>query len=692
MSIQEKVSSRWFGIVLFGLTALAFVMRFYRLGELPPGLHFDEGYNGLDSWSLTQLPLREWPLFFTANNGREPLYIYLSTLPLRLFGPTIAAERTIAALSGALLTPALAWLAWEMAPFLRISQPKRFALWVGAASLSLFWAQMFSRYAVRVSLFVLLAVLMWSALWRAWVGHRRAIGRQAGSPQPLRPFFWWALAGLFGGLAFYTYLPARLLPIPLAAVGFLLFWQERDQWWGRVSGLLIGLGVAFLVALPLLIYFVQNPLSFNTRTDQVDILAQTGWYGLLKNIGAVLGMFAWRGDANPHHNLPELPVLDIFTAAPFLIGLLWSLRNWRRPAALFLLLNLGVMLTPTIFSESAPQFRRAIGALPLVILLIGVGLEWLVEQGEGWLPRRRVWFSAAGVILIAAATGLTWQSYFGRWATLPTWADWRDVGYTEMVTQLSGLPQARAGDVDFVYFSPQGADNPSLAYLWLAHPQLPPPRDFDGDVCVRVAADRPALYTFLADSRACYREPCGTTPRGKSLVQSYVAELEPLPPLVNQNGTPWAELYWQPPGVTAVFPEMQPLPVLFADGVQLLGYWTNQSAGLVAGQSLYLRLFWRVESVPSADYTAFVQLLHRNGDGGWERLAGADRPPGGGSCPTAGWQSGEVVIDELQFVVPAELPAGDLFLAAGFYMPENGQRMAVPDSPDDQVLIGPLNR
>ena len=51
---------------------------------------------------------------------------------------------------------------------------------------------------------------------------------------------------------------------------------------------------------------------------------------------------------------------------------------------------------------------------------------------------------------------------------------------------------------------------------------------------------------------------------------------------------------------------------------------------------------------------------------------------------------GEVVIDELQFALPADVPAGNLFVAVGFYTPADQQRLSVPSTADNQVLIGPL--
>ncbi len=110
-SVAPEKFNRASWLVLAGLTALAVAMRFYRLGDFPGGLHYDEALNGLDALSLVSVPLTDWPVFFDQNNGREPLLIWLSSIVHVLFGPSMWTVRFISACSGVLLVPALACLA-----------------------------------------------------------------------------------------------------------------------------------------------------------------------------------------------------------------------------------------------------------------------------------------------------------------------------------------------------------------------------------------------------------------------------------------------------------------------------------------------------------------------------------------------------------------------------------------------------
>ena len=82
---QRSPSTFGWALLLLALATAVF-LRFTNLGSWPPGLYRDEAFNGLDALRLLDGKLT---VFFTANNGREPLYIYLTTLAVGLFGRTV---------------------------------------------------------------------------------------------------------------------------------------------------------------------------------------------------------------------------------------------------------------------------------------------------------------------------------------------------------------------------------------------------------------------------------------------------------------------------------------------------------------------------------------------------------------------------------------------------------------------------
>jgi hypothetical protein len=233
--------------------------------------------------------------------------------------------------------------------------------------------------------------------------------------------------------------------------------------------------------------------------------------------------------------------------------------------------------------------------------------------------------------------------------------------------------------------SPRGNEHPTLAYLLEDHPQVAMPEGFDGRICVRVATEGAARYYILTNEDF----------RGLPLLQSYLPDHHTEVVARDTRGEPWASRIRAPAGGTVAFPEMVPQPVPFGDGIGLLGYWLSLPE-LAAGDRLYVRLFWEVSAPPVHDYTAFVHLIWMDAGGASTQVAGSDAPPGNGSCPTGGWLPGEVVVDELQFVLPEDFPDPHrpshavYYLEVGLYTPADGRRLDVPANAEDRVLIGPL--
>ncbi len=91
-------------LTVMTMTVIAAALRLVALDRWPPGLYHDEAFNGLDALRVLQ---GDTPIFFTANNGREPLFIYLQALSVALFGRSPGALRLVSAIVGTLTIPTL---------------------------------------------------------------------------------------------------------------------------------------------------------------------------------------------------------------------------------------------------------------------------------------------------------------------------------------------------------------------------------------------------------------------------------------------------------------------------------------------------------------------------------------------------------------------------------------------------------
>ena len=644
-------------LMLAGLTVLAAAMRFYRLDLVPAGLHFDEAFNGLDSLALLHLPLNEWPIFFEGNSGRESLFIWLSGVAHALLGPSTWTARCVAALSGTLLTPALAWLGWQTAPMLGVRRRQQFSLWCATVILALLWSQIFSRFGVRAILFVVVQTLLWAALWRAWQRPPPAVGA-------------WLITGFFAGLILYTYLPARLLPLvllPLLATAAFAHIQRLRQ---HLPGIACGLPVALLVIAPLAVFFLQNQFAFSNRTEQVAVLESRA---VLSNLSAALRMFVLAGDLSSHNNLSARPALDPLLALPFLIGVGLTLFRFWKLGPIFLIAGMFTQLLPTVLSTNAPNFLRSIGVLPFIALFTALGAEFTVRflerlrSGASWPAQAMVW------AVFAASVVLTNWIYFGVWASTPELFYDFDEGFTKLVRQIVDERDAT------IYVNTHGGvRHPAVFYLLTQYDASA--RFYDGEECLPVALTGAVRHFSLADEKF----------RSRLQASSYYPQASPQSTVISdRSGKTWLAETRNAAGGPAVFPKMRQHEVKMADGISLAGYSLSQDR-IQAGHPLRLQLFWQARERPSADYTTSIHLVQLEEDGSTTRVAGFDRRPGDGNCQTIHWLPGEIIIDDAVLHMPADLPTSQLFLAIGFYSVSDGRRLPVDGTDDAQFLLGPF--
>jgi len=129
-----------------------------------------------------------------------------------------------------------------------------------------------------------------------------------------------------------------------------------------------------------------------------------------------------------------------------------------------------------------------------------------------------------------------------------------------------------------------------------------------------------------------------------------------------------------------------------APNLTLLGYDLTDQNGqpyseLVSRPSeLKLTLYWRSDSLLSVDYTTFVHIRDANG----QTVAQRDQPPLNGAYPTSLWDPGEIIADEIIIRLPAELPEGEYQLVIGMYDFNTGQRLSVPDHPENSLPLSKM--
>jgi hypothetical protein len=108
----------------------------------------------------------------------------------------------------------------------------------------------------------------------------------------------------------------------------------------------------------------------------------------------------------------------------------------------------------------------------------------------------------------------------------------------------------------------------------------------------------------------------------------------------------------------------------FGDQIELVGFDLDRRE-VQAGDTLHLRLHWRVTRPLSVDYTAFTHLINQA-----EHIYGQhDRRLGGDFFPTSLWPEGELVSEDYAIRVQPGTPPGRYPLEVGVYLPSTGERL-----------------
>jgi 4-amino-4-deoxy-L-arabinose transferase-like glycosyltransferase len=647
------------------LLLLATALRLLAMGRVPPGLYHDEAYNGLDALRVLDGDLS---LYFSANNGREPLFIYLVAFSVGLLGRSPFAVRLAAVAPGLLTVAATYALA-------RILFGRRVGL-LSAAVLSVtLWHFHLSRVGFRA---VLLPLFIALTVWQGALGWRTGRRRH------------WLAAGVLYGLSFYTYLPARFTPLALLLFGLYLVVTRPRRDVRRYLAPLAWAGLALLLTLaPLALFTISHPDLVLGRTGQVsiwnaEINGGDFWGTLARHTTRTLGMFFAKGDRIWRHNVPWRPIFDPLLGAFFLIGLGRAVRGFRRNGAMaFLIIWTGTMTLPTLLAEDAPHFLRGVGVLPLVVLFPALGIDWLLRAARSSIPSARYAAGVAVCLALSFSLASASQAYFGDYAHADMTAYWFEDGAAALAGEINGflgvgwdgarMQRGEPGDRR-VYVEP---------VLWNAWTALP-----------FLVAESPAVNLLPTNQpwpavgsgpAAIFVWPYGDWRRVWPMLNS-PAEIR-VEEGARSQGDRDPEPYTTYLAFYATPVEAVPSALAhFEGGIELVGVSLESTASGVP-----VELLWHATASLADDFTVFV---HYTLDG--QRVAQDDAQPAGGHYPTSRWQPGDLIHDQHLISLPLGGTQGGsgAQLVLGLYRAEDGQPLNVLDqagNPAGTSVTIPIN-
>ena len=678
---RQKMNSatklqRWELWALVVLLLVAAILRLAALGDVPPGLRYDELLN----YRMAQRVLAgERPLYFTEplGWGEEPLFLYAQAAVIALTKECGWSLRLPAALCG-LMGVLTAWLA------ARRLFGARVAILTAAALAVSFWSIFYSREGLRVLAVTPFHGLMIYLVWR---------GLERPSEQRWQAMLDFSLGGICLGASFYIYPAARLVPLLLIVLALYLALFHRPLFTRVWFGLLLVVVVAIALAAPLLT-LVYGHTGVDQRTGQLTgawtALGEGDPGPVLYLAGRALGMFVWEGERDWLYNVYGRPIFDPLTGMCFILGMVLCAWRWRRMSCALLLLWLGVGIGPAMVVPPPASTSHSIAAQPPAYILMAVGLEALWSM----LQKRRI---RAGPLLVAGIVAfhgaLSCHDYFVTWANAPGVWELYQGGITAAARELDaqdrplphppgpvavGAPYVnywhpwnavafdlalRREDLDVRWFNPGGgwvwpAGADPVTFYFPTDPLGP--QAFDPALEHLFAADA-ALLPTTGDSFTAFRV-------------AHPATLEKrLDALAN---TPVA---W-PPELAHLMPPT--LPLVFGDRFALLGAELEEDTVLPGGE-LRLITYWEVLTADPAPVVAFVHLIS-DGQDIWGQYDGLDVRP-------AGLQPGDRFAQIHSVLVKPETPHGLYHVQLGLYGPDTLMRLPVvtgADSMADRVWVG----
>lgn len=424
---------------------VAVIAIFFRLAFLqttPPGLYPDEAINGMDA--LSAIDTGHYKIFYPDNNGREGLWMNIISLSLRFTGNEPYGIRLVSAILGILSVLGLFLLVKEL--FEREEKKggtdKYWLAFMASFFMATsFWHVNFSRIGFRGIIVPFLLIYSFYFLLNG-IRTKNTMN--------------YIISGVFFGLGFHTYIAFRVAPVILFA---FIFFEITNYWiknrpfqnlsfkklyfndgWFRYDFLVLAL---IITALPIGIYFWNNPADFTGRTAQVSIFAADNpLLAGLKNLGTTMAMFSFRGDCNWRHNMPCNPQLFWPIGILFLIGFVITLKKLALGVKdVYIGIKAGVkkefnavdwflmawffsMILPAVFSnEGLPHALRTIGVIPVVFIFCAIGAKPIINKLLVFfkkLPPIQTYFLYALFVLFLLINIVsTYKSYFIDWSLNP---------------------------------------------------------------------------------------------------------------------------------------------------------------------------------------------------------------------------------------------------------------------------------
>jgi 4-amino-4-deoxy-L-arabinose transferase-like glycosyltransferase len=421
---------------------LAVLLRFFKLGQIPNGFDGDEAAFGYYGFSLVHNFSDEYgnklPLYFSSiGDYKYPVYAYLSTIPVLIFGLGEFSTRFLSAFAGSLLVIFLYLLVFE------VTRNKRVAIFSSILVAISPYSILFSRGAYESNLATTLIVI---GFW--WLV--RCLNNKS------RNEFYFSLIPFI--LAIFTYSSTRVFLLLFLPVFFLIYRQKSKS-----------LGKLIIIAMTITLISFLNPKSL-VRANDIGFLREkfstVGIETSIREDGYVwnskyllitrffhnkvidFGLsFAKRyfehfspiylfldGNPNmPKYSVPGVGLFYFFEVVTISLGLVF-LTKVNKKAGIFFVFWILISAIPSSLTIETPNPIRTLVGLPAWEVISAIGLWALMD----YIPKKlkKIFYTFLAIVIVANLAYF-WHQYSLHKLIHQPW--YSDVGVKEMVLEVNKL-------------------------------------------------------------------------------------------------------------------------------------------------------------------------------------------------------------------------------------------------------------
>ena len=399
-SLKTKllVKQSIFALAIF----LGICLRLFSFGQIPVGTYWDETAILIDATSLattgTDMHGNHWlqALYPSYGDYKLPVYIWLSSISVKILGTSDVAVRLPSLLVGLATILLAAALAGELAKYWPKQSRQTFQLAAASVVSLSFWAIMFSRTGFE------------GHLGQFWMGLSFLSLLKTKTK-----LVWWPIAGIFGALALFTYYSTRfiwpvlwlLFIIPVIISIVTQPTKRRQLFLGQIvpafsSLLIFGGFLVLMLRSPLYPASELFRLSSDSILNQAPFVAQSNLSQLIEgpsgigrivlhryvfqikalasHVGSHLSLdyLFFTGDDNLRHGTGFHGLFPMLFAPVLLIGIIGLFKHHKK-VFVFLLCWWLTSLLPASVPYDVPHALRSLNSLLPISLLIAFGVTTL---------------------------------------------------------------------------------------------------------------------------------------------------------------------------------------------------------------------------------------------------------------------------------------------------------------------------